>query len=187
MRGSISRYAGADARAIARRPATGWCRTARPSARERAGRTHARPTVRLSAAYDCQAWAALRSTLWSIPSRKRTPCGESRSERVEAGKCLAEDPRLLRGIGPRNCKIVRAARVVSRSTTTPMSGVGPGQGRFRRVLPRSGDRWRRSSRNEKVRGSNPSAPPTEVISHEIRTRRTQRSGPAFCIPRCGAG
>jgi len=29
------------------------------------------PKVRHFAAYDCQALAALRSTLWSIPSRKR--------------------------------------------------------------------------------------------------------------------
>jgi hypothetical protein len=36
-----------------------------------------------------------------------------------------------------------------------MSGVDPGQGRFRRVPPRSGDTRRRPSRNEKVRGSNP--------------------------------
>jgi hypothetical protein len=69
--------------------------------------------------------------------------------------CRSADPRLLRGIGPRNSESIRAARVRSLLTTTPMSAVGPGQGRFRRVLPRSGDTWWRSSRNEKAWGSNP--------------------------------
>jgi len=68
------------------------------------------------------------------------------------------DPRLLRGIGSRNSEIIRVVRVTSWLARTPMSGVGPGQGRFRQVLPRSGEVWSRLSRNEKAWGSNPVVP-----------------------------
>ena len=89
-------------------------------------------------------------------------------------------PRLLRGIGPRNSESIRAARVRSLLTTTPMSAVGPDQSRFRQGLPRSGDTWRRSSRNEKVRGSNPlsSTKPAgqrPCPDPEIRSRQWQLS------------
>jgi hypothetical protein len=46
-----------------------------------------------------------------------------------------------------------------------MSSVGPGQGRFCRDLPRSGESWRRVSRNEKVRGSNPLSSTNGTPSH----------------------
>ena len=62
-------------------------------------------------------------------------------------------PRLLRGMAPRRAEIIRAARVRSCPTTTPMLGVGPGQSRFRRVLPRSGDTWRRTSRGASGRAA----------------------------------
>jgi hypothetical protein len=114
------------------------------------------PVDRAHTAYDCK--RGLPSARRSGPFRlaSGSPCGESPSRSGWRSRtCPSEDPRLLRGIGPRNSKNIRAARVRSWLTTTPMSAVGPGQGRFRRVLPRSGDTWRQSSRNEKVRGSNP--------------------------------
>jgi len=46
-----------------------------------------------------------------------------------------------------DCRHPRLLGVVSCPMTTPMLGVGPGQGRFRRTLPRSGEAWRRPSRN----------------------------------------
>jgi hypothetical protein len=45
-------------------------------------RDRALATVRLTTAYDCQARVALRLMLWSIPFRKRIPCGTS-SPRLE--------------------------------------------------------------------------------------------------------
>jgi hypothetical protein len=89
----------------------------------------------------------------SIPDLRLFAANERSRMLPEAG--AGHPPRLLRGIGPRRSEMIRAAAVVSCSTTTPMLGVGPGQSRHRRAFPKISDRWRRTSRNEKVRGSSP--------------------------------
>ena len=47
-------------------------------------RPPATKSLRQTAAYDCQARAALRSMLWSIPSRKRIPLREQSQGRISA-------------------------------------------------------------------------------------------------------
>ena len=91
------------------------------------------------------------------------PVGSSRSVKpppttaVDRGRARGRE--FLRAYSAESAReyseVIRASRVVSWVATTPMSSVGPGQRRFRRVSPRSGDTWRRPSRNDKVRGSNP--------------------------------